>query len=91
MNQDCGNNHSRVVWEFLRNAPCLEEFNIDKFKMWKENGEVVCFARPISPWLGEVVIDNRCSSKETLNEILRYVEGNLSTNHENHNCVSKYL
>lgn len=83
MNRDCENNHSRVIWEWLHNAPVFEEFDIDKFRMWKENGQVVCVARPASPWLGEAVIDNRCSNKETLYEIVRYVEDNLSAEHEN--------
>jgi hypothetical protein len=55
--------------------------------MWKENGQVVCFARPMSPWLGEVVIDNRCSTEKTFNDIIRYVEANLSAKHENHNYI----
>lgn len=66
MNRECENNHSRVIWEWLSNAPCLEEFHLDKFKLWKENGQITCAVRPISPWLGEAVIDNRCSNEEIL-------------------------
>ncbi|QHQ59567.1 GNAT family N-acetyltransferase [Anaerocolumna sedimenticola] len=87
MNRDNRNNHSRVIWEFIRNAPCLEEFHLDKFKMWKENEQVVCVARPMSPWLGEVVIDNRCSTEKTLYDIIRYVEDNLSIKQENQNYI----
>jgi hypothetical protein len=87
MNRDCGNNHSRVIWEWLRNAPCFEKFNIDKLKMWKENGQVVCVARSMSPWLGEAVIDNRCSTEKTLYDIIRYVEDNLSIKQENQNYI----
>jgi GNAT superfamily N-acetyltransferase len=87
MNQDCGNNHSRVIWEWLRNAPCFEEFNVDKFKMWKENGQVVCAVRPMSPWLGEAVIDNRCSTVETQYEVIRYVEDNLSNDQEDQRSI----
>ena len=78
MNRDNSNNHSRVIWEWLRNAPCLEEFQLDKFKLWKEKGQVVCAVRPISPWPGEVVIDLSCSTEEILYEIIRYVEENFS-------------
>ena len=87
MNQDCGNNHSRVIWEWLHNAPCFEEFAINKFKMWKEDGKVICVARPMSPWLGEAVIDNRCSTEETLYDIIRYVEDNLSIKQENQKYI----
>ena len=87
MNRDCRDNHSRVIWEWLRNAPCLEEFDLDKFKMWKENGEVVCIARPASPWLGEAVIDNRCSSEETIKDIIQFVEDNMSKKQENQNYM----
>jgi N-acetylglutamate synthase-like GNAT family acetyltransferase len=87
MNRDCENNHSRVIWEWLRNAPCLEEFNINKFKIWKENGQVVCVVRPMSPWLGEAVIDNRCSTYETLYDIIHYTEENLSIKQENQSNI----
>jgi GNAT superfamily N-acetyltransferase len=87
MNRDCENNHSRVIWEWLRNAPCLEEFCLDKFKLWKEKGQVVCAVRPMSPWPGEAVIDNRCSNEETRYEIIRYVEDNLSIHREYENCI----
>jgi hypothetical protein len=87
MNKDNRNNHSRVIWEWLRNAPCFEEFHLEKFKMWKENGQVVCAVRPISPWPGEVVIDNRCSTEETLYDIIRYVEDNLSNKRDNKNNI----
>lgn len=87
MNQDCGDDHSRVIWEWLRNAPCLEEFNIDKFKMWKENGKVVCAVRPMSPWLGDVVIDSRCTTDKTFYTIIRYIEENLSKKQDNKNYI----
>lgn len=86
MNRDCGNNHSRVIWEWLRNAPCFDEFPTEKFKLWKENGQVVCAVRPINPW-GEAVIDNRCTAEETLQDILRYAEDNLSIKQENQNYI----
>jgi hypothetical protein len=82
MNWDCGNNHSRIIWEWLRNSPCFEEFQIDKFRMWKENGQVVCAVRTMSPW-GEAVIDNRCSTEEILYDVILYVEENLSIKQEN--------
>ena len=88
MNRDCANNDSRVILEWLHNAPCFEEFHIDKFKMWKENGQVVCAERLMSPWLGEVVIDNRCSTEDTLYDIIRYVEDNFSRRKENQNQCS---
>ncbi len=87
MNRTCENNHSRVIWEWLHNAPCFDEFHIEKFKMWKENGQVVCAVRPISPWLGEAVIDNQCTDEETLQEIIRYVEDNLSVKQEDQNHI----
>ncbi len=83
MNHDNVNNHSRVIWEWLRNAPCLDEFPFEKFKLWKEKGQVVCAVRPMSPWPGEAVIDNRCTTEETLYEIIRFVEDNLSASEEN--------
>lgn len=91
MHRDCGDNHSRVVWEWLRNAPCLEDFQLDKFKLWKEKGQVVCAVRPMSPWPGEAVIDNRCSTEEILYDIIRYVETNLSINQENQNSIFMVL
>lgn len=91
MNRENRNNHSRVIWEWLRNAPCLEEFQLDKFKLWKEKGQVVCAVRPMSPWPGEAVIDTRCSTEDTLFEILRYAEDNLSIRQENHSSIFMVL
>ena len=49
--------------------------------------DVVCVARPMSPWLREAVIDKRCSTEETLYDIIRYVEDNLSIKQENQNHI----
>ena len=87
MNRDNENNHSRVIWEWLRNAPCLEEFQLDKFKLWEEDGQVVCAVRPMSPWPGEAVIDNRCTTEEILKDIIRYAEEHLSIKQGNQNNI----
>lgn len=86
MNQDCEDNHSRVMWEWLRNAPYFDELNTDKFKLWKENGQIVCAVRPLYPW-GEAEINNLCSNEETLKDVIGYVESNLSVKEENTNRI----
>lgn len=83
MNRDCMYNNSRVIWEWLRNAPCLDDLDTDKFRVWKENDEIVSIARPTSPWLGEAVIDNRSLSNEILHDIIQYCEANFSVENEN--------
>ena len=83
MHRDCMYNNSRAIWEWLRNAPCFDEFHSDKFGLWKENNEIVSIARPTSPWLGEAVIDNQSLSNETLYDIIRYCEANFSVEKEN--------
>lgn len=45
MNKDCSDNDSRAILEWLRNAPCFDDFNLDGFKMWKEDGKPVCFCK----------------------------------------------
>lgn len=87
MNLDCMYNHSRAIWEWLRNAPCFDDFHIDKFRTWKENGKIVSIARPTSPWLGNAIIDNRCLSNEILNDIIRYSEENFSVEKDNKNNI----
>lgn len=87
MNLDCKSNPSRVVWEWLRNAPYLDDIDLDKFKLWNENDQVVCAIRPTSPWLGEAVIDNRCTNIDTLNNIIQYAEDNFSTTEENEKSI----
>lgn len=82
MNQACGENHSRVVWEWLRNAPYFDELNTDQFKLWKENGQIVCAVRPLYPW-GEAEINNLCSNEAILKNVIGYVEDNLSIEQDN--------
>lgn len=50
-------------------------------------GSQFVFVRPISPWQGEAVIDNRNASKETLKEVIKHAEENLSNEQDGH----KYL
>jgi hypothetical protein len=74
MNADCDCNHSRIVWEFLRNAPCFKMFQLDKIGIWKENNEIVASLQLLSPWPGYVKVDNRSNSEELLLDIIRYAE-----------------
>lgn len=74
MNADCDCNHSRIVWEFLRNAPCFEMFQLDKIGIWKENNEIVASLQLLSPWPGYVKVDNRSNSEELFMDIIRYAE-----------------
>ena len=46
MNADCDCNHSRIVWEWLRNSPWFEKFQLDKSGIWKENDEIeICMLK----------------------------------------------
>ncbi len=74
MNADCNSNPSRIVWEWIRNAPFFEMFQLDKIGMWYENNEVVTLIRLLSPWPGYVAIDNRSTSEELLIDVIRYAE-----------------
>lgn len=85
-------NDEKINFKFVRknvsnkilcNAPCLDDFHIEKIRIWKENDEVVSIVRPLSPWLGEAVIDNRCLSNEILHDIIQYSEENFSVANEN--------
>lgn len=74
MNLDCDSNHSRIVWEWLRNAPCFEMFQLNKIGIWKENNEIVAALQLISPWPGYIKVDNRSNSKDLLLDIIQYAE-----------------
>jgi Acetyltransferase (GNAT) family. len=74
MNADCDCNHSRIVWEWLRNAPCFEMFQLDKSGIWRENNEIVASLQLLSPWPGYVKVDNRSNSEDLLLDIIRYAE-----------------
>lgn len=74
MNADCDCNNSRVIWEWLRNAPYFEKFHLDKIGIWKENNEIVACLQLLSPWPGYVKVDNRSASEDLLLDIIRYAE-----------------
>ncbi|HEX3075577.1 MAG TPA: GNAT family N-acetyltransferase [Lachnospiraceae bacterium] len=74
MNKDCDCNFTRVVWEWLRNAPCFELFRIDKIGMWYEDNEVSSTICLNSTRLGSAVVDTRSSNKDLLQDIIRYAE-----------------
>lgn len=74
MNSDCDCNHSRIVWEWQRNAPCHEMFQLDKIGIWKENNKIVASLQLLSPWPGYVKVDNRSNSLELLLDIIKYAE-----------------
>lgn len=77
MNDDNEMNHSRIIWECIRNAPYYDMFQLDKIGMWYVNKEVVTSIRAESPWPGGAVIDNRSNSKELLQDVIRYAEDNM--------------
>lgn len=87
MNVDCDSNHSRIVWELLRNAPYFEMFQLDKIGIWREHNEIVASLQLISPWPGYVKVDNRSNSKDLLMDIIRYAEDTFTGLEDN----KKYL
>ena len=87
MNVDCDCNHSRIVWEWLRNAPCFEMFQLDKIGIWRENHEIVASLQLLSPWPGYVKVDNRSNSEDLLLDIIRYAEDTFTGLEDN----KKYL
>jgi GNAT superfamily N-acetyltransferase len=78
LHEEFNSNHSRIVWEFLRNAPYFEMFQLDKIGIWYESNKIVTVVRLSSPWLGAVTVDNRCSSEALLNEVIQYAEETFS-------------
>ncbi len=87
MNVDCDCNHSRMVWEWLRNAPCFEMFQLDRIGIWRANNEIVASLQLLSPWPGYVKVDNRSNSEDLLLDIIRYAEDTFSGIEDN----KKYL
>lgn len=87
MNADCDCNHSRIVWEWLRNAPCFEMFQLDKIGIWRENNEIAASLQLLSPWPGYVKVDNRSNSEDLLLDIIRYAEDTFKGIEDN----KKYL
>lgn len=87
MNADNDGNHSRIVWEWLRNAPCFEMFQLDKIGIWRESNEIVASLQLISPWPGYVKVDNRSISEDLLLDIIRYAEDTFAGIEDN----KKYL
>ncbi len=78
MNRDCECSPSRIIWEWLRNAPCFEMFQLDKIGIWRENNEIVASVQLLSPWPGSVKVDNLSESQELLLDIIRYAEETFS-------------
>ena len=74
MNADCDCNHSRIVWEWLRNTPCFEMFQLDKIGIWKENDEIAASLQLLSPWSGYVKADNISNSEDLLLDVIQYAE-----------------
>lgn len=102
MNADCDCNHSRVVWEWLRNAPCYEMFQLEKSGMWKENNKIVASLQLLSPWPGYVRVDTRSNSEALLMDVIRYAEDTFTGIEDNNkylaivvnekeNCLKKLL
>jgi hypothetical protein len=67
-------NSSRVIWEFLRNAPCFEMFQLENIGMWFENSQVVTVARLLSPWPGSITIDNKSIDNDLFRDVIGYAE-----------------
>lgn len=87
MNEDCDHNHSRIVWEWLRNAPYFEMFQLDKIGIWRENCEITASLQLQSPWPGYVKVDNRSNSEDLLLDIIQYAEDTFAGIEDN----KKYL
>lgn len=78
MNSDCEYNTSRIVWEWLRNAPCFEMFQLDKLGLWYEGNKMVAALQLLNPWPGFVKVDNRSNSEKLLLDIIKYAEETFS-------------
>ncbi len=78
MYRNCKSSHSRIVLEWLRNAPYFEMFQLDKLGIWRENNEIVASLQLLSPWNGYVRVDNLSDTKELLIDIVRYAEETFS-------------
>lgn len=102
MNAECDCNHSRVVWEWLRNAPCYEMFQLEKSGIWKENNKIVASLQLLSPWPGHVRVDTRSNSEALLMDVIRYAEDTFTGIEDNNkylaivvnekeNCLKKLL
>lgn len=78
MNVDCSFNSSSVAWEWLRNAPCAEIFQLDKSAIWLENNKAAAVLQLLCPWPGYVKVDNRSDSEDLLLDIIRYGEAEFS-------------
>lgn len=74
MNNDCDCNTSRIVWEWLRNAPCFEMFQLEKIGLWYENSNIVASLQLLSPWPGSIIVDNRSNTESLLIDIIDYAE-----------------
>lgn len=77
MNNEADANYSKVVWEWLHNAPCLEMFQLEKSSIWRENNEVVAYLQLLSPWMGYVKVDNKSKSTDLHLDIIKYAEDNF--------------
>lgn len=86
---DC--NCSRIVWEWLRNAPCFEMFQLDKIGTWYENDKIVAVIRLLSPCLGSVAVDNRSTSEDLLNEVIHYAEETFAAIEDNKKYLVVYV
>lgn len=74
MHEESDCNASRIIWEWLRNAPCFEMFQLHKIGIWYENDRIATVLRLLSPWLGSVVVDSKSISENLLNEVIHYAE-----------------
>lgn len=83
MHADHENNSSRVLWELLKNVPCFEMFQPEKFGIWYEHGEVSAFVRPSSPWPVSIVVDHRSTSEDLLLDIIHYTEETFTGTEDN--------
>jgi GNAT superfamily N-acetyltransferase len=91
MHEESNSNCSRIVWEFLRNAPCFEMFQLDKIGIWYESNKIVTVMRLLSPWLGSVVVDNRSTSEDLLNEVIHYAEETFSAIKDSNKYLVVYV
>ena len=88
MNQDNGEDPSGAVYEWLSNAPCFDDFRVDKFRMWKDqNGEIIGAVRPASPWPGEVIINCRKLESSRCTEVIQYAEENFAAKQEGNSAL----